>query len=153
MTSVGLELFVVLLLILVNGLFAMSELAVVSARKTRLQQRAQEGDRKASLALELANSPNQFLAPFRLASPWSASWPVPLAVQPWQKRWPTCSHAYPSSHATVRRSVWPSSCWLSPICHWSSASWSQSGWPWAIPKGSLRPSPLPCSPSHAWHRP
>jgi putative hemolysin len=44
----------------------MSELAVVSARKTRLQQRAQEGDRKASLALELANGPNQFLATIQI---------------------------------------------------------------------------------------
>ena len=62
MTSIGLELFFLLLLILLNGVFAMSEMAVVSSRKTRLQQRAQEGDSKAGVALELANDPNQFLA-------------------------------------------------------------------------------------------
>ncbi|MGD9405309.1 MAG: CNNM domain-containing protein, partial [Anaerolineae bacterium] len=62
MTSIGLELFFLLLLILLNGVFAMSEMAVVASRKTRLQQRAQEGDSKAGVALELANDPNQFLA-------------------------------------------------------------------------------------------
>lgn len=62
MASIGLELFILVVLILINGLFAMSEMAIVSARKTRLQQRAQEGDRKAEVALEMANEPNQFLA-------------------------------------------------------------------------------------------
>jgi putative hemolysin len=62
MTPIGIQLFFLVLLILVNGLFAMSEIAVISARKTRLQQRAQEGDRKAGIALELANAPNRFLA-------------------------------------------------------------------------------------------
>ena len=60
--SIAFELFFLLLLILLNGVFAMSELAIVSSRKTRLQQRVQEGDRKAGVALELANAPNQFLA-------------------------------------------------------------------------------------------
>ncbi len=40
----------------------MSELAIVSARKVRLQQLANQGDIKARIALELANAPNQFLA-------------------------------------------------------------------------------------------
>ncbi len=62
MTSIAFELFVLMFLILLNGLFALSEMAVVAARKTRLQQRAQEGDAKADVALELASSPNQFLA-------------------------------------------------------------------------------------------
>lgn len=62
MTSIGLELLFLVVLILINGLLAMSEMAVVSARKTRLQQRAQEGERNARIALELTNEPNQFLA-------------------------------------------------------------------------------------------
>ena len=62
MASIGLELVILALLILINGLFAMSEMAIVSARKTRLQQRAREGDRRAGTALELTNDPNQFLA-------------------------------------------------------------------------------------------
>lgn len=56
------EILVILLLILANGLFAMSEMAVVSARKTRLQQLANQGDLRAQAALDLANSPNRFLS-------------------------------------------------------------------------------------------
>jgi putative hemolysin len=56
-----LEVTVLLLLILVNGVFAGSEIAVVSARKTRLQQRA-ERDPRYRRALELANDPNRFLS-------------------------------------------------------------------------------------------
>ena len=66
MTSIALELFFLILLILLNGVFAMSEMAVVSSRKTRLQQRSQEGDHRAGIALELADSPNQFLATIQI---------------------------------------------------------------------------------------
>src|SRR3954447_19184937 len=66
MPPVILEVSVVVLLILLNGLFAMSEIAVVSARKTRLQQWAEEGNAKARAALELANNPNQFLATIQI---------------------------------------------------------------------------------------
>jgi putative hemolysin len=61
-----LEVFIVVLLIIVNGLFAMSEIAIVSARKTRLQQWAEEGNTKARIALDLANNPNQFLATIQI---------------------------------------------------------------------------------------
>lgn len=56
------EILIVLLLILVNSIFVMSELAIVSARKARLQQLVNRGNKKARIALELASSPNQFLA-------------------------------------------------------------------------------------------
>ncbi len=56
------EVLIVFLLIFANGLFVMSELAIVSARKVRLQQLAERGDQKARTALKLASSPNQFLA-------------------------------------------------------------------------------------------
>ncbi|MGJ5676674.1 MAG: hemolysin family protein [Nostochopsis sp.] len=56
------EILLILLLIFANALFVMSELAIVSARKVRLQQMAERGDHKARVALELASSPNQFLA-------------------------------------------------------------------------------------------
>ena len=58
----GLEAFLVLTLILANGLFAMSEMAVVAARKSRLQEQADRGSRSAQSALSLANSPNDFLS-------------------------------------------------------------------------------------------
>ena len=66
MPSVMLEGSVVVLLILLNGIFAMSEIAVVSARKTRLRQWADEGNAKARAALDLANNPNQFLATIQI---------------------------------------------------------------------------------------
>lgn len=56
------EILIILLLILINGVFVMSEISVVSARKLRLQQRADEGDENAKAALELANSPNRILS-------------------------------------------------------------------------------------------
>jgi putative hemolysin len=56
------SLVLILLLILANGLFAMSEIAVVTARKSRLRVSAAEGDPKARRVLELAESPSRFLA-------------------------------------------------------------------------------------------
>lgn len=53
---------VVLLLVVLNGLFAMTELAVVSSRKSRLQSRAERGDRGARSALKLAEEPTHFLS-------------------------------------------------------------------------------------------
>src|SRR5262252_3145495 len=56
------EILTLLLLILVNGLFAMAEMSVVSARKTRLRQWANEGKAGANRALELAAHPDRFLS-------------------------------------------------------------------------------------------
>lgn len=60
------EILVVVVLILFNGVFAMSELAVVSARRLRLQQWARQGDAKAATALALHNSPNVFLSTIQI---------------------------------------------------------------------------------------
>jgi putative hemolysin len=62
MDSMLVEIIIILGLILINGLFAMSEIAVVSARKARLQQAAEEGDARARTALDLASHPLGFLA-------------------------------------------------------------------------------------------
>lgn len=56
------EIFVLLLLFLINGFFSMSEMAVVSSRKARLQQLYDEGHATAGSALELANNPSDFLS-------------------------------------------------------------------------------------------
>ncbi|MGC8491969.1 MAG: hemolysin family protein [Syntrophobacteraceae bacterium] len=53
---------ILLLLILVNGFLAMSELAVMSSNKTRLQRRAEEDSSNAAAALELARNPHHFLS-------------------------------------------------------------------------------------------
>jgi putative hemolysin len=60
--GIALELALVGALILVNGFFAAAEMAVVSARRSRLQVLADEGDGKAALALRLKADPDRFLA-------------------------------------------------------------------------------------------
>jgi putative hemolysin len=62
MIGIAIELVIILLLILANGVFAMSEIAVVAARKVRLQQRAEDGDERARAALDLAHDPEKFLS-------------------------------------------------------------------------------------------
>jgi putative hemolysin len=59
--SLTAELLLVSVLIVLNGVFVMSEMAIVSARKVRLQQLANHGDRRAEVALDLAMSPDRFL--------------------------------------------------------------------------------------------
>jgi putative hemolysin len=52
---------VILLLIIANGFFVVSEMSIVSSRKSRLQQLADEGNTGSKMALSLSNTPNQFL--------------------------------------------------------------------------------------------
>lgn len=56
------EAVLILVLIVVNGFFAASEIAIVSARKGRLEQQAEEGHHGSRVALELAQNPNRFLS-------------------------------------------------------------------------------------------
>lgn len=60
--SYFLEIVIVLVLIALNGIFAMSEFALMSAKKIRLRQQAEEGDKRAAVALKLANDPTPFLS-------------------------------------------------------------------------------------------
>jgi putative hemolysin len=60
--NVTFEVLIILALVLVNGLFAMTEIALVSARKSRLRNLAEEGNARARVALDLASSPNRFLS-------------------------------------------------------------------------------------------
>jgi putative hemolysin len=62
LNEIATEIVIVFLLVLVNGLFALSEIAVISARKARLQQRAEDGDKGAQTALALAGEPSRFLS-------------------------------------------------------------------------------------------
>ncbi|YAF96065.1 MAG: hemolysin family protein [Nodularia sp. CChRGM 3473] len=66
MSSITFEVFIILILVIANGVFSMSEMAVVSARKVRLQQLANQGDAKARAALKLAESPNHFLSTIQI---------------------------------------------------------------------------------------
>jgi len=56
------EILIILGLILLNGLFAMSEIAMVSFRRTKLEHAAANGDKKSARALEMANKPGKFLS-------------------------------------------------------------------------------------------
>ncbi|BAU75782.1 hemolysin family protein [Metapseudomonas furukawaii] len=60
------EFFALALLIVLNGLFAMSEIALVAARKARLMKLAAEGDSSASVALKLGEDPTQFLSTIQI---------------------------------------------------------------------------------------
>ncbi|MDF3035198.1 MAG: hypothetical protein K0S28_472 [Paucimonas sp.] len=56
------DILIILGLILLNGIFAMSELAIVSSKRIRLQHLSDEGNRRAKAALELAEQPSRFLS-------------------------------------------------------------------------------------------
>ncbi|NIG57184.1 hemolysin family protein [Chitinophaga sp. Cy-1792] len=56
------EVVIIFILILLNGIFSMSEIAMVSARKVRLENQANKGDEKAKAALKLAGNPDKFLS-------------------------------------------------------------------------------------------
>jgi putative hemolysin len=56
------EILIILGLILLNGVFAMAEIALVSARKSRLEAQANKGDKRAAEALKLANHPDTFIS-------------------------------------------------------------------------------------------
>jgi putative hemolysin len=66
MSEVELEIFIISALIITNALFALSETALVTARKSRLLDRASKGSTKAKAAVELANTPNRFLLPLQI---------------------------------------------------------------------------------------
>lgn len=56
------EILIILFLIVLNGLFSMAEIALVSSRKTKLEIASKNGDKRATAALVLANSPGKFLS-------------------------------------------------------------------------------------------
>ena len=62
MSSIPVEFLILVFLLLLNGLFVMSEMAVVSSRKAKLQQQANEGNKHAKAALDLAQNPALFLS-------------------------------------------------------------------------------------------
>lgn len=62
MNQVAFEIAILFLLLVANGVFAMAEIAVVSSKKGRLRRLADQGNARAKIALELAESPNRFLS-------------------------------------------------------------------------------------------
>lgn len=74
----GADILIILLLILINGFFVGAEIAFVSVRRTRLDELAEEGDRRAKRAQKLMRDPGRFLAVIRWRSPSSGHSPPPL---------------------------------------------------------------------------
>ncbi|HYN38986.1 MAG TPA: CNNM domain-containing protein, partial [Rhodospirillales bacterium] len=62
MMIIVIDLLVILLLVLLNGFFALSEMALVSSRRARLKQLAEDGHRGARSALALTEDPGRFLS-------------------------------------------------------------------------------------------
>lgn len=56
------ELLIIVFLIILNGIFSMSEISILSSRKIRLKRKVQSGSKGAQVALELADEPNRFLS-------------------------------------------------------------------------------------------
>lgn len=61
-----LSIIIIFLLIIINGIFAMSEISLISARKIRLQQMAKDGIRSAQAALDISENPNKFLSTIQI---------------------------------------------------------------------------------------
>ncbi len=91
--DVNFEILVVLGLTLLNGFFSMSEMAIVSARKARLEAMAEAGDRGARKAAELAQEPSRFLSSVQIGITlvgivsvrsarrrWGRSWEMPYPI-------------------------------------------------------------------------
>lgn len=64
--TIGAEVIIIILLILANGVFAMCEMAVVSSRKSKLEQLANQGDKGAEAALQLAENPSKMLSSIQI---------------------------------------------------------------------------------------
>ncbi|HNB42375.1 MAG TPA: CNNM domain-containing protein, partial [Anaerolineales bacterium] len=60
--SISSEIITIIILIVINGVLAMSEAALVASRKARLQQQASEGNKASALAVKLIEDPNIFLS-------------------------------------------------------------------------------------------
>jgi len=67
MSEIAIDILIIVLLTFASGVFAMSEMAVVTARKSRLQEWASKGNTRARTALELAHTPNRFLSTLQIS--------------------------------------------------------------------------------------
>ena len=60
------DFIIIIILIILNGIFAMSEIAVISARKSALMKESKDGNKNAKIALSLANHPDKFLSTIQI---------------------------------------------------------------------------------------
>src|SRR5829696_8310801 len=102
MSSILTEVIIILVLLVINGVFAMSEMAVIAAKKVRLEQRADDGDRGAKAALGLAAEPTQFLSTVQVGITSSACWPARSAEPRSRRSSRRASRSSPGSPRTPR---------------------------------------------------
>lgn len=121
-SAIAIEFFVILVLLVANGLFSMAEIALVSARKSRLRKLAAEGDTRARVALELAESPNRFLSTVQVGITLVGVFTGAYAGRRSPARWRISSGPCPRSRAW--RMQWRSAPWCSssPCFPWCSAN-------------------------------
>ncbi len=64
--SKGMEILLLFFLIVINGLFAMSEIALITAKRSRLLKLAEDGDKAAAIAIRLGHHPTRFLSTIQI---------------------------------------------------------------------------------------
>ena len=65
-SDIGIEILIVVILIILNGLFSMTELAIINARKGLLEEKAETGNRGARMAIKLAEDPNEMFSTIQI---------------------------------------------------------------------------------------
>lgn len=101
--EMAIEFLILFLLLVANGVFAMAELAIVSARRGKLKRLAEDGDRRAAAALELAEEPTRFLSTVQLG--------ITLVG--------VFAGVYGGDTLAQRLEVWMRTVsWLAPHAHW-----------------------------------
>ena len=65
-SDIGIEILIVVILIILNGLFSMTELAIINARKGLLEEKAEAGNRGARMAINLAEDPNEMFSTIQI---------------------------------------------------------------------------------------
>lgn len=65
-SDIGIEILIVVILIILNGLFSMTELAIINARKGLLEEKAEAGNRGARIAIKLAEDPNEMFSTIQI---------------------------------------------------------------------------------------
>lgn len=66
MDLIYVEILIILILVILNGVFALSEIAIITSRRIKLQKMSHAGNKNAAIAIELAESPNQFLSTIQI---------------------------------------------------------------------------------------
>ena len=65
-SDIGIEILIVVILIILNGLFSMTELAIINARKGLLEEKAEAGNLGARMAIKLAEDPNEMFSTIQI---------------------------------------------------------------------------------------